>query len=77
MVDALIDGWCERRALKPLRYVLPHWPTNGLTDGVQEAWTAFRHVRAMCRDELQEHGEYETVGAIIATLSGGPPAHDS
>jgi hypothetical protein len=25
-LDALIDGWCERRALRPLAYLLPAYP---------------------------------------------------
>jgi hypothetical protein len=25
-LDALIDAWCERRALRPLRYLLPAYP---------------------------------------------------
>ena len=25
-LDALINGWCERRALRPLAYLLPAYP---------------------------------------------------
>ena len=25
-LDGLIDGWCERRALRPLAYLLPAYP---------------------------------------------------
>lgn len=28
-----------------------------------------RHIRAMCRDDLAEHGESEAVNAIVADLS--------
>ena len=31
----LIDGWCERRALKPLRAILPYYP---LPNGFTEDW---------------------------------------
>ena len=35
----LFDVWCERRAVRPLRYLLSAWPlTNGLTD----EWGALR-----------------------------------
>ena len=32
LVAALIDGWCERRALKALSIVLPSWPPFGHSD---------------------------------------------
>lgn len=33
-VESLIDAWCSRRALVPLRILLPAYPLpNGLTDG--------------------------------------------
>lgn len=54
VIDALIDRWCERRALKPLRLILTAYPPNGLTDGWHELYNALRDVRALCRDELPE-----------------------
>jgi hypothetical protein len=80
MIDKLIDGWCERRALGPLRIILPRWPPmNPHTPDVQEAWDAFRHLRAACRDELQAHGEYEAVSKVIAAFAQimHPPAEPS
>ena len=33
LLRQLIDSWCERRALNPLRVILPCYPlTSGLTD---------------------------------------------
>ena len=33
LLRQLIDSWCERRALEPLRVILPCYPlTSGLTD---------------------------------------------
>lgn len=78
-IGRLIDGWCERRALGPLRILLPGWPPpNGFTDEWQQVWAAMRHTRAMCRDDLAQNGESEEVNAIIAELSrmlfpGQPP----
>jgi hypothetical protein len=51
-IARLVDSWCQRRALRPLRYLLPHWPHNGMTDGVYELKTALEDVRAFGRDEL-------------------------
>ena len=51
-VPKLIDAWCERRSLRPLRHVLPHWPHNGLTDGIAELKIALENARAFGRDEL-------------------------
>jgi len=48
----LIDAWCQRRALGPLRQVLPHWPHNGLTMESPELKKALENARALGRDEL-------------------------
>jgi hypothetical protein len=53
ILDGLVDQWCERRALNPLRRILPAYPlTNNLTDGWHMLYDALRDVRACCRDEL-------------------------
>jgi hypothetical protein len=78
-IGKLVDGWCERRALSPLRIVLPSWPPlSGLTDEVHHLWAAMRHVRAVCRYELVLHGELDDVNAVVAEMSrllhpGEPP----
>jgi hypothetical protein len=51
-ISNLVDAWCQRRALRPLRYLLPHWPHNGMTDGVHELKTALENVRAFGRPDL-------------------------
>ena len=68
-ITRLIDGWCERRALRPLGIVLSSWPPNGLTDEWVQVWAVMRHLRAVCRQELALHGESDAVNEIIAQLS--------
>ena len=52
-IDKLIDGWCERRSLKCLRYVLRSYP---LASGLTDEWGAFleslKDVKGLCGDEL-------------------------
>ena len=55
-VGQLVDAWCERRALKPLRHVLAGFPlSNGLTDDWAGLLTALQNVRAFCRDVVTNH----------------------
>ena len=56
VMAALIDAWCERRALEPLRRVLPVFP---LAETSPQAWQelreALREVRLMAAElESQE-----------------------
>ena len=53
-VEYLIDRWCERRQLLPLRFVLQGWPHNGLTDGVAELRDALEAARSFARDAISE-----------------------
>jgi hypothetical protein len=66
VVDLLIDRWCERRALGPLRCVLRAWPNFGLTDGYGALRDALASARSLSRDELDE---LETQLAHIAQNS--------
>jgi hypothetical protein len=47
-LDALVDRWCERRALKPLSIILAAWPFGGggLTDDWARLLDALKNVRA-------------------------------
>jgi hypothetical protein len=63
-VHFLIDRWCERRALSPLRYILNGWPHNGLTDGVAQLRDALDKIRAFARDDLTP-AEAELVHLLI------------
>jgi hypothetical protein len=50
-LDALIDGWCERRALAPLRYPLPKYPgVVAHTDQKFELLDALKDIKGLCRD---------------------------
>jgi hypothetical protein len=52
-LDTLTDGWCERRALKPLRYILRKYPgVLDHTDQKFELLDALKDVKGLCYHEL-------------------------
>jgi hypothetical protein len=54
-LDGLIDAWCERRALKPLHYLLRAYPAViAHTDQKFELLDALKDVKGLCRDDLTE-----------------------
>ncbi len=54
-LDGLIDAWCERRALKPLHYLLRAYPAVIThTDQKFELLDALKNVKGLCRDDLTE-----------------------
>jgi hypothetical protein len=69
-VDALGDGWCERRSLKALRSVLagPR-PCASLTSG-GELRVALRNVLATARSELSDD-EIDVVAAGLLWVGLG------
>ena len=57
ILDNLIDQWCERRALTPLRILLRAWPTDlALSDAWHELWRALRDVRGLGPEALTPRG---------------------
>ena len=55
ILDHLINGWCERRALRPLRYLLDAYPgVLAHTDQHFELVEALKKVKALCRDDLTQ-----------------------
>lgn len=53
VLDRLIDGWCERRALYPLALVLPAYlAQTGRPDGEVALYRALTRARTLARDEL-------------------------
>ena len=53
IIESLIDRWCERRALEPLRAVLPAYPlVSGLSDEWHQLHQALRTARMTARDSL-------------------------
>ena len=53
VLDTLIDGWCERRAIRPLKYLLRAYPGPlAHTDQQYELLDALKDVKGLCRDDL-------------------------
>ena len=68
ILDGLVDGWCERRALKPLRFILQAYPlASGLSDEWHQLFDALKDIRALCRDEL-DAGEKERLNQAITGI---------
>jgi hypothetical protein len=62
---SLLNGWCARRALQPLRIVLPHFPMhNGFTDELVELARALKTVRSQLGSTLPAE-ELEKVVALL------------
>ena len=65
---ALVDAWCERRALRALREILSAWPlTTGLTDELADLGEALKRVRALASTELTDSERKEVERLIAAT----------
>ena len=68
-INALVDGWCERRCLLALRQVLGAWPlANPLTDGWGALLNALKDVRAFAAAELTAE-ESKRLGAMITAVT--------
>ena len=53
VLDRLIDGWCERRALYPLALLLPAYLAHtGRHDSEVALYRALTRIRTLARDEL-------------------------
>jgi hypothetical protein len=53
LMAQLVDAWCERRALEPLRVILSCYPrVNGLTDEWDALAAAFKTVRVRFASQL-------------------------
>ena len=54
-LDWLIDQWCERRAIRPLKYLLRVYPSVlAHTDQLGDLLEALRDVKDLCRNELRQ-----------------------
>ena len=52
-LDGLINGWCERRALRPLAYLLPAYPGFlAHTDQQFQLLEALKNLKRLCVDQL-------------------------
>ncbi|MFL5574905.1 MAG: hypothetical protein ACJ79S_02905 [Gemmatimonadaceae bacterium] len=68
LLRALVEGWCERRALEPLAVLLPAYLAfNGLTDGWHDLWQAVNSVRGLSPEALtdEERAAVAEARAII------------
>ena len=64
----LVEAWCDRRELVPLRRILNgRAAINGLTDGWEALHDELRTIRAQNKDSLSEN-EVETVVELIHEL---------
>ncbi|MET4569096.1 hypothetical protein [Rhodanobacter soli] len=53
LLGQLIDGWCERRALNPLRVILSCYPlTNGFTEDWVLLATSLKTIRVQFANDL-------------------------
>jgi hypothetical protein len=65
-LDWLIDQWCERRALKPLRFLLAAYPGVLVhTDQFGDLLEKLRDVKGLCRSELTA----EEATHVISTIN--------
>jgi len=66
ILDRLVTGWCERRALGPLRYILQCYPpASYLTDELHRLLEAMKDVRGLAGDALTEDENRDLTRAII------------
>jgi hypothetical protein len=71
-IDKLIDNWCERRALKPLRFILKNYPlSEGLTDDYGALLESLKDVKGLCGNDLSSEEKkvlIELVNAVEDTM---------
>ena len=66
LLNGLVDGWCERRALNPLRHILAAYPLSmGLSDDWHKLDHALKDIRALCKDELGVEEKEKVNRAIL------------
>jgi hypothetical protein len=78
-LDTLIDGWCERRALRPLQLLFRAYPGPLVhTDQMSELLEALKDVKGLCKAELPANELQmlnEAHNALEDSMSGrGHPA---
>ena len=73
-LDALIDGWCERRAIKPLQLLLRAYPCPLVhTDQFHDLLEALRDVKGLARPALTQEEltmVIQSINALEDSLSG-------
>jgi hypothetical protein len=67
-LDWLIDQWCERRAIRPLKFLLRTYPGVLVhSDQIHDLLEALRDVKGLSRNELTQK-ELECVISAINEL---------
>ena len=67
LLDELVDGWCARRALRPLRIILQIYPLGmGLTDDWNNLYNCLRDAYS---GDLPEHEQEKLHRATVLTQS--------
>ncbi len=62
----LIDQWCERKAVQPLRILLPAYPAAPVhTDQFYMLLEGLKDVKGLCRNQLSS----EELGCVIASIN--------
>ena len=67
-LDYLIEKWCSRKQLAPLRRILNAQASiNGLTDGLEEMLLELKTIRSQHADELEKKEMDIVIELIHAT----------
>jgi len=73
-LDWLVEQWCERRALRPLKFILQAYPgplTH--TDQIGDLLDRLRDIKGLCRNELttdELNRVIEAINEIEDSLKG-------
>ena len=70
-LDGLIDGWCERRALRPLAYLLSAYPGVFVhADQQFQLLEALKNLNRLCLDHLTQKNYIWSRRHLISSTSG-------
>lgn len=69
-LDALVDSWCERRALAPLSIILAAWPFGGggLTDDWMRLLNALKNVRVFGALSPNDEAQIDEAVQVVEKL---------
>lgn len=68
ILERLVNAWCDRHALLPLRYLLQAYPTVwNHTDECTRLLEALKDIRGLARDSVKED-EFRDLSRAIVVL---------